>query len=286
MDLRRLKSTAVYALLLAWAFVCLFPIYWVAITSVKSIADIDQPPGFLPFYDFMPSLEAWRFILFAHNEKLVSRLTNSAVIGAAATILTVVVSGMAIYGLTRFPPAVRWPTLASTALAAGCASAIFFVSGFPLRAVLVVGAVVGVVMAFAMRKRGSVMSAYGATSFMLATRVLPPVVLVLPLYLMAIATGTRDTLSLMIIVYAAINVPVAVWLLLPVLGPRATDQEEAAQLDGASYLSVFFTILLPMFRASLASTALLVFLLCWNEYLFATYLTADNALTLPPWALG
>ena len=118
------------------------------------------------------------------------------------------------------------------------------------------------------------------------TRALPPIVLVIPIYMLAIATGTRDTLIAMVFVYTAINIPVAVWLLLPAFGSRATEQEEAAQLDGASHLAIFFGILLPMLRASMAAAGLVVFLMCWNEYLFASYLTADQALTLPPWAVG
>lgn len=130
------------------------------------------------------------------------------------------------------------------------------------------------------------MSASTIIALMLATRILPPIILMIPLYMLAMVTGTRDTHAAMIFVYTAINVPVAVWLLLPVLGPRATEQEEAAQLDGASHFGIFFTILLPMVKAGVAAAGLIVFLMCWNEYLFAVYLTADHALTLPPWAVG
>lgn len=273
-----------YSLLGLWSAICLVPICWTAITSLKSIGDIDQPPGFLPFVDFTPSLDAWRFILFAHNENLVTRFINSAVIGGAATMLTLVISGMAIYGLTRFPPAIRWAPAAAMVL--GCGLATVPVPGLLPRLALAGVALASLVLAITLRGRGPVMSASGVISLMLATRILPPVVLVLPLYMMAVASGTRDTWAVMIFVYTAINVPVAVWLLLPVLGPRATEQEEAAQLDGASHLGIFFTILLPMVRTGFAAAGLIVFLMCWNEYLFAAYLTADQALTLPPWAVG
>ena len=65
----------------------------------------------------------------------------------------------------------------------------------------------------------------------LASRILPPVVIVLPLYVMAQRIGALDTRSILILTYTAANLPVAVWLLLPVLGSKATDLEEAAQLD-------------------------------------------------------
>jgi ABC-type glycerol-3-phosphate transport system permease component len=93
-------------------------------------------------------------------------------------------------------------------------------------------------------------------------RALPPIVLVIPFHVMAQATGTRDTVAVMILVCTASNIPVAVWLLLPVIGVRATEQEEAAQLDGASHFGIFFTVLLPMVRVSDATARLLIFLLC------------------------
>ena len=109
--MRPLAKALTYALLAVWSFVCLLPVYWVAITSIKGLEDIDRPPGYVPFLDFSPSLDAWRFILFEHNENLVSRLVNSALIGSIATILTLVVSGMAVYGLTRLHSGVRWSAL-------------------------------------------------------------------------------------------------------------------------------------------------------------------------------
>lgn len=282
--MRPLAQAVTYALLVVWSMVCLLPVYWVAITSIKGIEDIDRPPGYLPFVDFMPSLHAWRFILFEHNENLVSRFVNSALIGSIATTLTVVVSGMAVYGITRFHSTMRWSSLVGPLFLLGLVPVVVSASGAISLAALL--ALAGFAVAFVLRRRGPVISVSGATSMMLAIRVLPPVVLVLPLYVLAQATGMRDTLVFMILVYTAINIPVATWLLLPVLGSEATEQEEAAQLDGASHLRIFFTILLPMVRASVVATGMIVFLLCWNEYLFAAYLTADSALTLPPWAVG
>ncbi|MCB1502577.1 MAG: carbohydrate ABC transporter permease [Bauldia sp.] len=284
--MRPLAKAVTYALLAVWSLVCLLPVYWVAITSIKGIEDIDRPPGYVPFVDFQPSLEAWRFILFEHNENLVSRLVNSAVIGSVATLLTVVTSGMAIYGLTRFHSTMRWSALIGALLLFGVGPVLASASGSVSLAALLAWTLAGLALAYGLRRRGPVISASAATTMMLATRVLPPVVLVLPLYVLAQATAMRDTLIFMIFVYAGINIPVAVWLLMPVLGSDATDQEESAQLDGASHLTIFFTILLPIVRSSVIAIGLIIFILCWNEYLFAAYLTADHALTLPPWAVG
>lgn len=120
----------------------------------------------------------------------------------------------------------------------------------------------------------------------LATRLLPPAVMVLPLYLMAQTLGLLDTHVFMIAVYTAINLPVAVWLLQPVFGNRATEQEDAATLDGASKLQVLLEISVPMIAPALFAVGFLVFVLCWNEYLFSAYLAGDAAMTLPPWMVG
>ena len=76
------------------------------------------------------------------------------------------------------------------------------------------------------------------------------------------------------------------WLLQPVFGNIRTEQEEAASLDGASHLTIFLTIVLPMMKGGLAAAGTLVFILCMNEYLFSAYLATDHAMTLTPWIAG
>ena len=232
-----LANLLTYAVLGFWTFVSLFPVYWVAVTSLKGEHEIVDGPFYVPFVDFKPSLDPWVKILSYENDRLLLRFFNSAVVGLTATLLTVLFAGMAVYGLTRFR------------------------SGPVLRSDRIVFAI-------------------------LATRVLPPVVVALPIYLMAQYTGTLDTRTALIFTYTAANLPVAVWLLLPVFGKLATQQEEAAQLDGASHMRIFFSIFLPMVATSIAAVAFLIFVLCWNEYLFAAYLAGDHAMTLPPWMIG
>lgn len=182
----------------------------------------------------MPTLDAWRFIFFEHNENLVSRFFNSLVIGIGATLLTMFTSCMLIYGLTRF-----------------------------------------------IQKRP-----FNLLSWLLATRILPPAVLVIPLYIMASQLNVLDNKAALMLVYVALNLPVAIWLIQPIMGTKATEQEEAAQLDGASHIHILTGILMPMLKSRLLAVSFVIFLLCWNEYLIATYLTSDQALTLPPWMVG
>ena len=227
----------IFALLCFWSVICLFPIYWVAISSLKDVPTFDGPAKFLPFIDFTPSLDAWRFILFEHKDNLVLRFFNSLIVGGASTLITVILAAMVIYAVTRFH---KKPTHGG----------------------------------------------YKLLSFMMATRILPPSVIVIPLYFMAVETHMLDSVLALIAVYAAINLPVALWLLRPIVGDKATDQEEAAQLDGASHFYIFFSVSLPMVKSGLLAVSTIIFLLCWNEYLIATYLTSDHALTLPPWMVG
>ena len=277
---------AVYGLLVIWSIVCVVPIYWLAITSIKGAADIDRPPAYLPFVDFLPSLDAWRFILFEHNETLLPRLAHSGLIAGVATAMTIGCSAMAIYGLTRCQLTLRWSALMVIALPMGVGLAGAVATGWPSLGVLALAAGLGLVLAIWLRNTGAAFSASGAVAVLLATRILPPVILALPLYVFGEALGVRDTLGFLTLVYTAINIPVAVWLMLPILGQTASEQEEAAQIDGASHLLILFTILLPMVRSGVIAVGLIVFLLSWNEYLLAAYLTFDQALTLPPWAVG
>jgi multiple sugar transport system permease protein len=236
-----LGKVLTYALLVFWSLVCLFPLYWIAVTSLKGNLEIMRGPYYLPFVDFTPSLDAWVDVLTYANDHLLLRFFNSAVVAITSTLLTVIFGGMAVYGLTRFRYSVRWlPALRND----------------------------GILFAI------------------LATRILPPIVVVIPIYMMALYTDSLDTHFALIFTYTAANLPVAVWLLLPVFGNMATSQEESAQLDGASHFRIFLTIFLPMVAASTAAVGLVIFILCWNEYLFAAFLTSDKVSTLPPWIAG
>ena len=225
-----------YIVLLVWALICIFPIYWVLLASLKGEDAVMHGARYLPFVDFTPNLDAWAFILFDSHENLLWPLWNSLVISVAATCITTLLASMVIYALTRF-------------------------------------------------KRSSMFNAW-LLWFLLSSRVLPPVSMVIALYMAAKFAGLLDTRTALIITYAAVNLPVATWLLLPAFGTRATDQEEAALLEGVSHLGVLIDILLPMLLPTLAAVALIIFVLCWNEYFFAAYLTTNHASTLTPWMVG
>ncbi len=281
-----LVNILTYAVLVFWSLVCLFPLYWVAVTSLKGEPEIMRGPFYLPFVDFTPSLDAWVSILTYANDHLLLRFFNSAVVGITSTLLTVLLGGLAVYGLTRFRYAVRWTRLVLFFLAAVFAGSALIVPTFWVQFLFTIVAALLFLLATRLNQRGPTLRNDGILFAILATRILPPVVVVLPIYVMAQYTGAVDTHFALIFTYTAANLPVAVWLLLPVFGNIATSQEELAQLDGASHFQIFFTIFLPMVAASTAAVGLVIFILCWNEYLFAAYLTSDKVSTLPPWVVG
>ncbi len=276
----------IHAALLMWTVVCVFPLYWIAITSFKDENAIDNGPFYLPFVDFTPSLDSWSFILTYENDFLLIRLLNSLIVGLTSTILTLLMGAMAVYGLTRFRYALPWSSLAFGLVSLVLLGGFFSVSTAGVHLIFAVAVVIALILAGRLNTRGPALHNGGIVVLMMATRILPPMVVLLPIYVMAQNTGLLDTRLILILTYASVNLPVVVWLLLPVFGPRATQQEEAALLDGASPFTTFITIFVPMVAPSVAAVGLLIFVLCWNEYLFAVELASNNAMTLPPWIIG
>jgi multiple sugar transport system permease protein len=110
---------------------------------------------------------------------------------------------------------------------------------------------------------------------------MPPIVAVLPIYVMFQSLGLLDTRTALVATYTAVNLPIVVWLTRDFFAGIPIDLEESAELDGASKFRVFFTIALPLVRSGLVATFLLVLILAWNEYLLALFLSNANAQTMP-----
>src|SRR6185295_6935484 len=117
--------------------------------------------------------------------------------------------------------------------------------------------------------------------WMISQRILPPVVVVVPVYIMFQALGLVDTQLALILVYVVANLPIVVWLMYDFFKGLPIELEESAQLDGATRLKIFWDIVLPLTRPGLAATALLTLILNWNEYIFAVFLSISKAQTMP-----
>lgn len=118
--------------------------------------------------------------------------------------------------------------------------------------------------------------------FILSTRMLPPIVVAIPMFLMYRAAGLTDTHLGLIILYTAFNVSFAVWLMKGFIDEIPKEYEEAALVDGYTRLQAFFRIVLPEAATGIAATAVFCFITAWNEYAFALILTNRRAQTAPP----
>ncbi|MFO1149600.1 MAG: carbohydrate ABC transporter permease [Alsobacter sp.] len=118
--------------------------------------------------------------------------------------------------------------------------------------------------------------------FILSTRMMPPIAVAIPIYLMYRELGLSDTKVGMILLYTAVNVSLAVWLLKGFIDEIPREYEEAAMIDGYTRLQAFRKVVLPQAATGIAATAIFCLIFAWNEYAFAVLLTSGEAQTAPP----
>ncbi len=120
--------------------------------------------------------------------------------------------------------------------------------------------------------------------FILSTRMLPPVVVVIPIYLMYSALGLRDTHLGLILLYTTFNVSFAVWLMKGFIDEIPKEYEDAALVDGYTRFQTFLKVVLPQSVTGMAATAVFCLITAWNEFAFALVLTevGGRAVTAPP----
>jgi len=118
--------------------------------------------------------------------------------------------------------------------------------------------------------------------FILSTRMMPPIAVAIPIYLMYRELGLSDTHLGMILLYTAVNISLAVWLLKGFIDEIPREYEEAALIDGYTRFQAFRKVVLPQAATGIASTAIFCLIFAWNEYAFAVLLTSGTAQTAPP----
>jgi sorbitol/mannitol transport system permease protein len=117
--------------------------------------------------------------------------------------------------------------------------------------------------------------------FFLSTKFLPAVAGLLPLYIIAKTLGLLDNINFMVILYTAMNLPIAVWMLRSFLADIPFELFEAASIDGAGLVRTLRSIIVPIISPGIAATALICFIFSWNELLLANTLTSVVAQTAP-----
>lgn len=119
--------------------------------------------------------------------------------------------------------------------------------------------------------------------FFISTKFLPIVGAILPLWIIAKSLGLLNTQAVLIILYTAMNLPLAVWMLRSFFSEVPGELLEAAQLDGAGLLRQIRSVLLPIVIPGITATALLCVIFAWNEYFLAVQLNPVDGSTVPIW---
>lgn len=231
----------IYAGLLFWAFICLFPVYWTITTTFKTAVNVTQG-HLIPWVDYQPKWIGLRSLGLSPNtifeistvrEEFLKRLSNSAIASIGASTLAVLIGSLAAYGLTRFQ--YKWG---------------FF-------------------------KNKDI------SFFFLSQLILPPVVLALPFLVLYKELALLDTKLGLILLYTLMVLPIVIWIMQDQFSTIPIELEEAAFIDGLSVCGVFLRIVTPLSFPGMVAAFILCFVLSWNEYFFAALLTSTSAKTLP-----
>ncbi|MEZ4865761.1 MAG: carbohydrate ABC transporter permease [Caldilineaceae bacterium] len=275
------QATLAYIVLGLWALIVLFPLYWVVITSFKEPYDVNNGAVYLPFVDFTPSLHAWRYIFVDVANDTFRPYVNTVIIGFTSSVIALILGAAASYALVRFTYS---PKLGVIGLFVAClvlAIILIFLS-VPWLVAVAAALVLFFLLTLTIGKR--FVRALGNSDiafWMISQRILPPVAVIIPVYILFQQLHLLDTRTALIITYVAANLPIAVWLLRDYFQSIPKELEESAAIDGASHLRTFVSIVLPLAVPGLVATFLFVLVFAWNEYLFALFLSSSKAQTMP-----
>ena len=133
---------------------------------------------------------------------------------------------------------------------------------------------------------GRLRNSDGLFFWFLSTTLLPPVAVIVPVFLLFRLTGLLDTLGGMVLIYTGVNIPIVIWMTRSFLLDVPREILESSDIDGSSPLRSFFSIVLPLARQGIISTGLLVFIFVWNEFFFSINLTYVHAAPVPVYMAG
>jgi sorbitol/mannitol transport system permease protein len=122
--------------------------------------------------------------------------------------------------------------------------------------------------------------------FFISTKFLPPVGIIVPIYIIMRDLQLLDNIGALLIMYTAMNLPIAIWMLRSFFEEIPRDIIQAAQVDGANIWTEMTQIILPMVTPGLTATVFIGTIFAWNEFFFAVSLTATKASTVPMFMIG
>lgn len=246
------------SLVILYAMITIMPLIWIIATGFKSPSDaIAYPPKVF----FEPSMEGY-VNLFTSRTRLPAE--ELAALPPSETWYEEIVrdGGMVITGASRYGQ--RF--LNSVIIGFGST----FLSIF-----------LGTLAAYGF-SRFRVPIKDDLLFFILSTRMMPPIAVAIPIFLMFRQIGLSDSHLGMILLYTAVNLSLSVWLLKGFIDEIPLEYEEAALIDGYTRFQAFYKVVLPQAATGIASTAIFCLIFAWNEYAFAVLLTSGNAQTAPP----
>jgi multiple sugar transport system permease protein len=271
-----------YLTLGIWTMVALFPIYWLLVTSFKLPIDVNMGPFYIPFVDYKPSLHAWEYILVGDLSNDTKRnFMNTLVVAPVSASLALLLGTGAAYGLTRFQ---YRPRLGAILTFIGCLVLVIFAItlGAPWQIAIAVGIVLFILSLQTIGKRFKRSLENNDIAFwLISQRMLPPVAVVIPIYVLFQRLGLLDTRTALIVTYLATNLPIVVWLMRDYFQTIPLELEECAAIDGASRYRILWSIVLPLALPGLVATLLFVLVFAWNEYLLAVFLSSADSQTMP-----
>jgi multiple sugar transport system permease protein len=271
-----------YLILGAWTVVVLFPLYWLAITSFKLPIDVNDGPFYLPGWDYQPALDTWRYLFGTMWRDTLRPYVNTVVVALASSLVAVAVGSMAAYALVRLTYRPRVGAIATFALCVAAAAVAVAGFGVPWAVGVACGLALFALLLLGFGRRFRRALGNDDIAFwMVSQRILPPVTVVVPVYVVFQHLGLLDTRTALVITYVAVNIPIVVWLMRDFFFTIPLELEESAMIDGASRYRIFWSIVLPLSTPGLAATFILVLIMAWNEYLLALFLSSANAQTLP-----
>jgi multiple sugar transport system permease protein len=256
---QRLARFIIIAIVLVVMIVYLIPIYWVITTSFKPFKSVTAVP---PRIFFKPEVTSYiklftKRSLVRSKDELKERLQDANYFERSVLKL-----GQTITGVSPFPA-----RLFNS----------FFIAIFSTIAAVSLGTLTAYGFS-RFRVRGE----NDWLFFILSTRMLPPVVVTIPLFLMYRFFGLNDTRFGLILLYTCFNLSFATWVMKGFIDEIPREYEEAAMVDGYTRFESFRKIVLPQAATGIAATMVFCFIFAWNEYVFALIMTTRKAQTAPP----
>lgn len=272
-----------YVILGIWTFSILFPLYWLLVTSFKLPIDVNSGPTFIPFVDFQPSLHAWEDMLGTTETTNIfwRPYTTTIFVGTVSAALALAFGTLAAYALTRFEYRPK-PGLIVTFIGCIALIIVLMIANVVWQLAVAVGIATFLLLAQGLGRRfkGS-MTNSDIAFWLISQRILPPVTVIIPIYILFQQLGLLDTQAALIITYCAANLPIVIWFMRDYFQSIPLELEESAYIDGASRFQVFWQIVMPLSTPGLIATFLIVLVFSWNEYTMALFLSGSQTQTMP-----